>query len=134
MPMTFDDNTTHNSDTTITLPQESEQAAAPAGEQETPSPTAESAEKPGMAEDFATALETFTNETEALASEERILKGTVLKITPTHVVVDIGAKSEGMLPIAEVQDHEGKVKFQAGDAIDVMREKGETEEGYINLS
>src|SRR5438067_568808 len=39
-----------------------------------------------------------------------------------------------MLPIAEVVDHEGKPKFQPGDAIDVIREKGETEEGYINLS
>jgi small subunit ribosomal protein S1 len=49
-------------------------------------------------------------------------------------VVDIGAKSEGMLPIGEVLDHEGKPRFQPGDEIDVMRDKGETEEGYINLS
>ena len=58
----------------------------------------------------------------------------MLKLTPTHVVVDIGAKSEGMLPLAEVLDHEGKPKVQPGDEIDVMRDKGETEEGYINLS
>ena len=58
----------------------------------------------------------------------------MLKITATHVVVDIGAKSEGMLPLAEVLDHEGKPRFQPGDEIDVMRDKGETEEGYINLS
>jgi len=38
------------------------------------------------------------------------------------------------LPLAEVLDHEGKPKFQPGDEIDVMREKGETEEGYVNLS
>ena len=63
-----------------------------------------------------------------------MLKGTVLKLTPTHVVVDIGAKSEGMLPLAEVLDHEGKPRFQPGDEIDVMRDKGEAEEGYINLS
>ena len=58
----------------------------------------------------------------------------MVKLTATHVVVDIGAKSEGMVPIAEILDHEGKPKFQPGDEIDVMREKGETEEGYINLS
>ncbi len=58
----------------------------------------------------------------------------MLKITATHVVVDIGAKSEGMLPIAEVMDHSGKPRFQPGDEIAVMRDKGETEEGYINLS
>ncbi|PYX63596.1 MAG: 30S ribosomal protein S1 [Acidobacteria bacterium] len=86
-------------------------------------------------EDFATALETFTTEVEEQqTSEDHVLKGTVLKLTPTHVVVDIGAKSEGMLPLAEVLDHEGKPKVQPGDEIDVMRDKGETEEGYINLS
>jgi small subunit ribosomal protein S1 len=85
-------------------------------------------------EDFASALETFTTESEEAASEDNVLKGTVLKLTATNVVVDIGAKSEGMLPLAEVLDHEGKPKFQPGDEIDVMRDKGETEEGYINLS
>jgi len=85
-------------------------------------------------EDFASALESFTTETEEAEGEERIIKGTVLKLTPTHVVVDIGAKSEGMLPVSEALDHEGKQKFQPGDPIDVIREKGEAEEGYINLS
>jgi len=86
-------------------------------------------------EDFASALETFTTEAEeAAAGADRVIKGTVLKLTGTHVVVDIGAKSEGMLPLAEVLDHEGKPKVKPGDEIDVMRDKGQTEEGYINLS
>jgi small subunit ribosomal protein S1 len=84
-------------------------------------------------EDFATALETFTAETEALG-ESHIHKGTVLKITPTHVVVDIGSKSEGLVPVAEVQDPEGNSKVQPGDEIDVMVQHGVTEEGYIALS
>jgi len=66
--------------------------------------------------------------------EDRVIKGTVLKLTSTHVVVDVGAKSEGMLPLSEVLDHEGKPKVKPGDEIDVMREKGHTEEGYINLT
>ncbi|HXY14319.1 MAG TPA: 30S ribosomal protein S1 [Terriglobales bacterium] len=85
-------------------------------------------------DDFASALESFTTETEEIEGDERVIKGTVLKLTPSHVVVDIGAKSEGMLPLAEVLDHAGKPKFQPGDSIDVMREKGAAEEGYINLS
>ncbi len=86
-------------------------------------------------EDFASALETFTTEAEeAAAGADRVIKGTVLKLTSTHVVVDIGAKSEGMLPLSEVLDHEGKPKVKPGDEIDVMRDKGQTEEGYINLS
>src|SRR5438270_8541139 len=90
--------------------------------------------EPMTTDDFATALETFTPEAEAAVGEDHIVKGTVLKVTPTHVVVDIGAKSEGMLPIAEVLDHSGSPKFKAGDEIDVMIEKGETEEGYTKLS
>ncbi len=89
---------------------------------------------PSSTEDFASALESFTTETEEAAREDNVIKGTVLKITATHVVVDIGAKSEGMLPIAEVMDASGKPRFQPGDEIAVMRDKGEAEEGYINLS
>jgi small subunit ribosomal protein S1 len=91
-------------------------------------------DKPSTTEDFASALESFTTESEEAAREDNVIKGTVLKITGTHVVVDIGAKSEGMLPLAEVLDHTGNPKFKPGDEIDVMRDKGETEEGYINLS
>ena len=48
--------------------------------------------------------------------------------------MDIGLKSEGVVPLDEVKDHDGNVKFQPGDEIDVMVEKGHTEEGYVNLS
>ncbi len=91
--------------------------------------------EPEMMDDFAAALESFTTEAEAAAAnEDNVIRGIVVKITPTHVVVDFGAKSEGMLPIAEVTDHEGNTKVQAGDTIDVMVDKGETEEGYVKLS
>ena len=76
----------------------------------------------------------FTTETEEAVGEDRVIRGTAVKLTPTHVVVDIGTKSEGLLPLSEVLDHEGKPKVKAGDEIDVMREKGQTEEGYVNLS
>src|SRR4030081_3629017 len=85
-------------------------------------------------DDFAAALQDFETETEEAVGEDHVIKGRVVKLTATHVVVDIGAKSEGMVPLAEILDHENKPKFQPGDEIDVMREKGETEEGYVNLS
>jgi small subunit ribosomal protein S1 len=90
-------------------------------------------EKP-TSEDFAAALESFTAETEEAVSDDKVIKGTVIKLTPTHVVVDIGMKSEGMLPLSEVMGHEGNPKFKPGDEIDVMRDKGPAEEGYISLS
>ena len=124
----FDDNTTP------TL--ESETATMTEHNLETQQPDTHAADEKQTAgvDDFASALEIFTTESEEAAQEDNVIKGTVLKLTPTHVVVDIGAKSEGMLPLSEVLDHEGKPRFQPGDAIDVMREKGQAEEGYINLS
>ena len=99
-----------------------------------PTPAAEDKPAPQPLTILRPALETFTTEAEEAVSEDRVIKGTVLKLTDKHVVVDIGAKSEGMLPLAEVLDHEGKPRFKPGDEIDVMRDKGEAEEGYINLS
>ena len=129
----FDDNTAPALDTaTSTLTEQSTETQAPAPQ---PQLVHSQEEKPGgAADDFASALEIFTTETEEAVSDDKVLKGTVLKLTPTHVVVDIGAKSEGMLPLAEVLDHDGQPRFKPGDEIDVMREKGEMEEGYIRLS
>src|SRR2546427_9565107 len=133
----FDDTTAHNSDSTTIVsepePATTEQHVATSDQHATVPAHAD--EKPSAAgEDFASALETFTTEAEEAVSEDRVIKGTVLKLTGTHVVVDIGAKSEGMLALSEVLDHEGNPKFKPGDEIDVMRDKGEAEEGYINLS
>jgi small subunit ribosomal protein S1 len=143
----FDDNTARNLDSATTIEPETAapvEGAVPAEGPQPAGPVLAHSEKPqteraagstaAPAEDFASALETFTTEAEEAIGEDRVIRGTVLKLTPTHVVVDIGAKSEGMLPIAEVLDHQGNPKFQPGQEIDVMRDKGETEEGYINLS
>src|SRR6516225_4038493 len=85
-------------------------------------------------EDFAAALESYTLETEPAPSEDNVFKGTVIKITPTHVVVDIGFKSEGLVPIAEVTDPQGNIKFEPGQEIEVMVQRGENEEGAVLLS
>src|ERR1700723_4536491 len=112
------------------------EASVPEPQHQAEAATDSQEEKPSAAaaEDFASALENFTTESEEAVRDDKVLRGTVLKLTGTHVVVDIGAKSEGMLPLSEVLDFEGKPRFQPGDEIDVMRDKGETEEGYINLS
>jgi small subunit ribosomal protein S1 len=136
----LDDNTAHSLDSATTevveRPADSFEGSTQHSVPSQPTSTSEphDEKQSGTSDDFAAALENFTTESEESVTEDHVLKGTVLKLTPTHAVVDIGAKSEGMLPIAEVLDHESNPKFQPGDEIDVMREKGETEEGYINLS
>ena len=146
-----DDTTNHNSESTSAVATETEPtanestltehdktpvatAASSAGSSEESPHAAGLTEDKHASEDFASALENFTTETEEAVGEDRVIKGTVLKLTATHVVVDIGTKSEGMLPLSEVLDHEGKPKVKPGDEIEVMREKGQTEEGYVNLS
>ena len=136
----FDDTNNNYSDSTTTTLTEQQSATEPHSPSQSHSEDPQSEQsateelKHAAADDFASALESFTTESEELESDDHVLKGTVVKLTSTHVVVDIGAKSEGMVPIAQVLDHEGKPKFQPGDEIHVVRDKGETEEGYINLS
>jgi small subunit ribosomal protein S1 len=134
----FDDNIPHNPESSTSTMTEPIATSADDSTAEVllEASTQRTDDKPASSggDDFASALESFTTEAEEAKGEDKVLKGTVLKLTPTHVVVDIGAKSEGMLPLSEVLDHEGKPRFQPGDEISVMRDKGEAEEGYINLS
>ncbi len=90
------------------------------------------------AADFAAALANFDREQAAetaaaanLTTEEVIVTGTVVKITDKHVVVDIGLKSEGLIPLDQVVDANGASKFKAGDSVDVVVEREEAEGGYL---
>jgi small subunit ribosomal protein S1 len=90
------------------------------------------------AADFAAALANFDREQAAetaaaqnLTAEEVVVTGTVVKLTDKHVVVDIGLKSEGLIPLEQVLDLEGKPKFKAGDSIEVVVEREEPEGGYL---
>ena len=88
------------------------------------------------AEDFSAALEAFEREqaAEAAAVEaygDKVVSGTVLKQTDKHLVVDVGLKSEGLVPIEQVLDHTGAVKFQPGEVIEVVIEREEPEGGYL---
>ena len=59
-----------------------------------------------------------------------IVNGTILEIRPQVVLVDIGYKSEGVIPISEFEDEE----IEKGDQIEVLLESLENEEGHVVLS
>ena len=108
MPL-LDDSTARNLNDFEPAANGRETTATEVGPQPISSERADEAQRNDLAsEDFATALETFTPESEADTGDDHVIRGTVLKVTPTHVVVDIGAKSEGMVPIAEVLGHDGQ--------------------------
>ena len=61
----------------------------------------------------------------ATFAEGEIVRGRVVKVTAAEVVVDIGYKSEGLLPIGQVTTYEGQVNVKPGDEIDVFVEAGQ---------
>jgi small subunit ribosomal protein S1 len=63
--------------------------------------------------------------------EGSIVKGRVLEIRPREVLVDIGYKSEGVIPASEFDDM-GEV--EVGDEVEVLLEKLENEDGMVVLS
>src|SRR6266481_2420453 len=63
--------------------------------------------------------------------EGSIVKGRILEIRPREVLVDIGYKSEGVIPTAEFDDIES---MEVGDEVDVLLERLENEEGMVVLS
>src|SRR5881392_2435871 len=63
--------------------------------------------------------------------EGSIVKGRVLEIRPREVLVDIGYKSEGVIPSAEFEDIES---MEVGDEVEVLLERLENDEGMVVLS
>src|SRR2546427_13183373 len=83
-------------------------------------------------EDYEHLLEDYSHF--APPAEGEVLQGTVLKVTNKEVIVDFGYKSEGLVPIEQLQGPAGEPLVQPGDVIDVMIDHGERVEGYVLLS
>jgi small subunit ribosomal protein S1 len=111
--------------------------AAPAETEHTAQRSAAPAEHSAESmDDFSAALEAFEREqaAEAAAVEaygDKVVSGTVLKQSEKFLVVDVGLKSEGLVPLEQVVDHTGAVKFQPGEVIEVVIEREEPEGGYL---
>ncbi len=67
-------------------------------------------------------------------AEGEVMQGTVLKITDTDVVVDVGYKSEGVIPKHQFMDPGGHLTVAVGDVIDVLLEDTEDHDGHLVLS
>src|ERR1700731_1515643 len=60
-----------------------------------------------------------------------IVKGRILEIRPREVLVDIGYKSEGVIPASEFDDMD---EVEVGDEVEVLLERLENEDGMVKLS
>ena len=67
-------------------------------------------------------------------SPGKLLKGKVIKVTPAHVLVDVGSKSEGIIPLEEFGDTKDINALEPGSEIEAILEKSNLREGYLYLS
>jgi len=66
--------------------------------------------------------------------EGDLLRGTVVQIDKENIMVDIGYKSEGRIPIEEFTDEEGNISVKVGDEVEVVLERHDHELDDILLS
>lgn len=85
------------------------------------------------AEMYEKLLQEYDNKFGTL-SEGEIVRGRVIKVTGGEVIVDVGQKSEGIVPISEFVGLDGKIHVKPGDEIPVLVEQNEGNDGYLVLS
>ncbi|MFN8267498.1 MAG: 30S ribosomal protein S1 [Chitinophagales bacterium] len=76
-------------------------------------------------------LETLYDQTFRQVEDNEIVKAVVTAITDTDVILNIGFKSDGMIPRSEFKD---TPELKIGDAVDVYVENKENKKGQLVLS
>jgi small subunit ribosomal protein S1 len=84
-------------------------------------------------EDYMELIEKYQFKLKDIA-EGKIIKGKVVKVGASDVLVDIGYKSEGIVPVEDFVDWDGKLSVKEGDVIDIMVVKIGYKDGYPLLS
>ncbi|MFM2419228.1 MAG: hypothetical protein RL385_3951 [Pseudomonadota bacterium] len=82
---------------------------------------------------FAALFEASIAQADSLKDGD-IVTGTVIKLNKDSVVVDIGYKSEGLIPMSEFAAASGQPEVKVGDTVDVLVESKENDDGLVMLS
>ena len=83
---------------------------------------------PEMTENFADLLNEQFGDNGSLGT---VVKGTIIKVSPDFVTVDVGLKSEGNIPLREFGTNP---ELKAGDVVEVLVDRYEDRDGNIVLS
>jgi small subunit ribosomal protein S1 len=102
-------------------------------QQESPSATAVSEERSSEELSYEEMAALYDGSMRHL-SEGEIVQGTVIGVTSNHVVVDVGYKSEGLVPIDEFSGRDDALTVEIGDEVEVLLENAEDLEGHVLLS
>ena len=82
-------------------------------------------------ESFAKLLEESMGTTNIVG---KVVKGTIISLDDNFVLVDVGLKSEGRIPLSEFHTIAQQSPVKLGDIVDVYVEKMEDRDGLIVLS
>lgn len=67
-------------------------------------------------------------------TEGRAVEGKVVSIGDEYVLVDVGQKSEGEVPLAQFKGPEGQIEVKVGDMVEVFVEHSENSRGHLIVS
>ena len=73
----------------------------------------------------------FTESLKDRPERDKIIEGTVVRVDVDTVLVDIGLKSEGHVPLGEFRNADGEVTVQTGDKIRVLMTRQDGKKGYV---
>ncbi len=73
----------------------------------------------------------FTESIKERPERDKIIEGTVVRVDVDTVLVDIGLKSEGHVPLGEFRNAGGEISVQIGDKIRVLMTRQEGKKGYV---
>lgn len=73
----------------------------------------------------------FTESLKDRPERDKIIEGTVVRVDADTVLVDIGLKSEGHVPIAEFRNADGELSVSIGDKIRVLMTRQDGKKGYV---
>ncbi|MCX5777228.1 MAG: 30S ribosomal protein S1 [Candidatus Firestonebacteria bacterium] len=66
--------------------------------------------------------------------EGKVIKAKVIKVSQESIFVDVGYKSDGMIPLKEFTNQQGQVTVKEGDIVDVLLDRIENSQGFLVLS
>ena len=84
------------------------------------------------AENFAELLDQSFQEMASI--EGSVVSGTVLSIEKDMILIDVGLKSEGRVPLREFANNDDDIEIKSGDTVEVYIERLEDINGHAVLS
>jgi small subunit ribosomal protein S1 len=93
-------------------------------------PVEENTQETAREEDFAELVESSFHKVQ----EGEVVTGVVVQLTSDYVMVDVGSKSEGQIPLDQFLDEQGNLTVSVGDEVQVFLEDTEESSGQVRIS